>query len=1041
MHCVETKKKRTVLMSLIILLILNLLIFNIHFVFAEEEVILPDEVDSEEVFAPIETAKSCYSDAVDLAALTLLLQGGRINAVSDDINSISLDIDEELFEIFYGYYFGDKTLPSTEEVEDELGNYINDLFLDCMDSNDFNEQGYTVTYSLPVTHITINEANVFTTTEINLEVTDVEENTQTLDFVEHNVDVWLGYIYEAADKIIDAHIEDPESVNKELISEYNSLKLSILKEIPEDENTIIYSITDVKSNVDGIPAVFMFGATIGLSEEIIVEHCHEEATKHALYKLMLQGLNLGLDNEIISFGLQGGTINVYVAYAGENLLNELDMVKEEFIDYVNFELLVCMNSNDIDIGNLEPETIVNFNDNYIYFETLFDLDDVEIITDTTHSARLGYVREAMNEILSQQQVIGASISESVLNKYPDLRFDLVKLDTNSQIYYVEDTKFSGDDDIPSLYLFGAISEKSDAVCKDSDSDNYYDKDECSGLVEEDELDCDDDNKDINPDAIEVCDGMDNNCNLAKDEGCSCDHGQIQEVQCGDGVCHNANGVLECVFGQWDPPACVAKLENQVDENTFDVCSDGLDNDCDGLTDALDDDCNPDKDEDGYDSIEFGGDDCDDEKDYVYSDAEEICENDVDDDCDDDVDEEDCFDPHQVIDLDDIPVECTHECDLDYAECSEDLTGEMYCEEYGEDCTYIEYYECDYGEECDPETGTCGGSGIGCEDECAIGDEGCTDDLLSEWFCVEGTEGCTIKLDFPCAYGQECNHLTNHCEESAEGEAEGEGECEDECSFGEQGCTEDLSAEWFCGYDSSDCTEKLDFPCDDGQKCNSETGACEDVGVEDLCENECALEEQGCSDDLLEEWTCIAMPDGCNDKSGVACDDGQQCNAETGVCEEVVSCVPKTCADLGKECDSHDDACDSLVDCGGCDSGKECSDGKCVLTCVAKTCSDLAKDCGSHSDGCEGSVDCGGCLSSQECEDGKCRDLVGDNYKKIKCKDLPEQTGDAFVEQRPGEKNLYDYVDFDKYIIKKLKRTKDNNAAARAMCRSASISKK
>jgi len=64
-----------------------------------------------------------------------------------------------------------------------------------------------------------------------------------------------------------------------------------------------------------------------------------------------------------------------------------------------------------------------------------------------------------------------------------------------------------------------------------------------------------------------------------------------------------------------------------------------------------------------------------------------------------------------------------------------------------------------------------------------------------------------------------------------------------------------------------------------------------------------------------------------------------------------------------------------------------------------------------------------------------------NYKEINCKGLPEQTGDAFVEQKPGKKNLYDYIDLDKFLIRKLKRTKDNNAAARAMCRSASISKK
>ena len=33
-----------------------------------------------------------------------------------------------------------------------------------------------------------------------------------------------------------------------------------------------------------------------------------------------------------------------------------------------------------------------------------------------------------------------------------------------------------------------------------------------------DLDCNDDNNSINPDAIEICDGIDNNCNGMEDDG-------------------------------------------------------------------------------------------------------------------------------------------------------------------------------------------------------------------------------------------------------------------------------------------------------------------------------------------------------------------------------------------------------------------------------------------------------------------------------------------------------------------------------------------
>ena len=52
-----------------------------------------------------------------------------------------------------------------------------------------------------------------------------------------------------------------------------------------------------------------------------------------------------------------------------------------------------------------------------------------------------------------------------------------------------------------------IEEEDDIIIKDLDGDGY-----------EGENDCDDNNASINIDAIEVCDGIDNNCDGQVDEG-------------------------------------------------------------------------------------------------------------------------------------------------------------------------------------------------------------------------------------------------------------------------------------------------------------------------------------------------------------------------------------------------------------------------------------------------------------------------------------------------------------------------------------------
>ena len=103
-------------------------------------------------------------------------------------------------------------------------------------------------------------------------------------------------------------------------------------------------------------------------------------------------------------------------------------------------------------------------------------------------------------------------------------------------------------------------------------------------------DCDDTRNGVHPGAAEACNGRDDDCDGQTDEGnpgggADCSTGQ-------QGVC--AAGTRTCVSGSL---ACV---RDQAPSS--EVCTGGLDEDCDGAVDANDVDCVPDcpdADSDGY----------------------------------------------------------------------------------------------------------------------------------------------------------------------------------------------------------------------------------------------------------------------------------------------------------------------------------------------------------------------------------------------------------------------------------------------------------
>lgn len=95
-------------------------------------------------------------------------------------------------------------------------------------------------------------------------------------------------------------------------------------------------------------------------------------------------------------------------------------------------------------------------------------------------------------------------------------------------------------------------------------------------------DCNDGNLDINPAAVEVCDGVDNNCNGGVDEGDVCDSGEIDND--GDGYCEDEDDNGVCDDGT--TPGDCNDANPAINPDADEIC-DRVDNDCDGLVDDSD----------------------------------------------------------------------------------------------------------------------------------------------------------------------------------------------------------------------------------------------------------------------------------------------------------------------------------------------------------------------------------------------------------------------------------------------------------------------
>jgi hypothetical protein len=190
--------------------------------------------------------ESCLKTTTENGLYLIGMQGGYASLPGNSFETVFAFIG-------YGYYNGQKTLPSLKQIENELNNYIELMLPQCVDFSAWPE--------LEVTQGDINAKSAilddFVTVDVEWPLTFKRETTYQLKTFSTRVNVRLGKIYNITDKIVSGEVSDPGSIDLSYFIDVGEKENMTVSMLPFN-NTIVYSIKSENSIVDNKSYVWFF---------------------------------------------------------------------------------------------------------------------------------------------------------------------------------------------------------------------------------------------------------------------------------------------------------------------------------------------------------------------------------------------------------------------------------------------------------------------------------------------------------------------------------------------------------------------------------------------------------------------------------------------------------------------------------------------------------------------------------------------------------------------------------------------------------------